>query len=161
MIDHLFDAHAQLVSSRVVALDRREGIADVLCRGTAYVVDEVGQILGGLQLDLAVYAIHGGDGVAVVGCVCGRGRIGGDRGLLFGGAPPSWSVHCNMYIPRKKKANGVAGIVVITQFGNYWDWGFPFQNVCLNREPRRWSVPVQFAASPHLGADNGIVKGVF
>lgn len=93
LVDHLLNAHAQLVVA--LALDGREGLADAGCCSAAHIVDEVGQVLRGLQLDLAVSAVHCVDVVNVV--VGRRGRLEGRcEGLLFGGAPSCWSVHCNM-----------------------------------------------------------------
>lgn len=88
LVDHLLNAYAQLVIA--FAFEGGEGLADVGCCGAAHVGDEVGEVLGGLQLDLAVSAVHCVYVVVVVGR---RGRC---EGLLFGGAPSCWSVHCNM-----------------------------------------------------------------
>jgi hypothetical protein len=38
-------------------VDRREGGVDAVGGGAAHVVDQVGQVLGGLQLDLAVRGV--------------------------------------------------------------------------------------------------------
>ncbi len=63
VVDELLDAVAQLVFvvpvERVV--DGREGRVDAVCGGAAHVVDEVGQVFGGLQLDAPVRGgVHGG-----------------------------------------------------------------------------------------------------
>lgn len=75
IVDQLLDPHAQLVLLGVVVLplDRRERGGDVFGRGAAHVVDQEGQVLWGLQLDLAVGAVHRGrgrNGICVCVCVC-------------------------------------------------------------------------------------------
>ena len=63
VVDELLDAVAQFVFvvpvERVV--DGREGRVDAVCGGAAHVVDEIGQVFGGLQLDAPVRGgVHGG-----------------------------------------------------------------------------------------------------
>lgn len=66
-IDQLLDAVAQLVFLAVVAGDWREGLVHAVCCRATHIVDQVGQVLGGLELDAAV------DG-RFHGVSCPRGR---------------------------------------------------------------------------------------
>lgn len=85
LVDQLLDAVAQLVvvvaAQRVV--DGREGRVDAIRRGRAHVVDQVGQVVGRLQLDAPVgVGVHG----RVHGGSCGvvrRSRSFVAGGLLF------------------------------------------------------------------------------
>lgn len=60
----------------------------MLGRAAAHVIDQVGQVLGGLELDFAVCAVHDG--------CCGGGRLGlllVSRDLFVGRSPSCWPVH--------------------------------------------------------------------
>jgi hypothetical protein len=55
VVDKLLDAVAQLVFLAVCcAVDCREGGVDAVCGCTAHIFDQVGQVLGGLELDVPV-----------------------------------------------------------------------------------------------------------
>ena len=128
VVDELLDAVAQFVFvvpvERVV--DGREGRVDAVCGGAAHVVDEVGQVFGGLQLDAPVRGgVHGGWlclGCLVAGfrgwpslvtCVrycrrCGRGM------LLAIDITTVYSVNSPLLWSRRAPRKGALSITLIT-----------------------------------------------